>query len=88
MTVTYARSSSARDEGVSLATGQTLSPDGLVRSPHFFSGFVLDAEQCARGILAVANVAAASYYSRIEWSSLDPVVTSDGERLRLSLIHI
>ena len=46
------------------------------------AGTVVDAEQCARGILAVAEVAATSYYTRIEWSSLDPVVTSDGERLR------
>lgn len=82
MTVTYAHDSVADDGTLALATGTAVGPDGLVQGPHFFSGFVLDAEQCARGILAVANVAATSYYTRIEWSSLDPVVTSDGERLR------
>lgn len=82
MTLTYAHSSFAAGKAVSLATGTALGPSGLVEGPHFFSGFVLDAEQCARGILAVANVAATSYYTRVEWSSLDPVVTSDGERLR------
>ena len=82
MTVTYAWESIADDRSIELATSMATGPSGLVDSPHFFSGFVVDAEECARGILAVANVAATSYYSRIDWSSLDPVVTSDGERLR------
>lgn len=82
MTATYRHDSLVDDGALTLATGTAVGPEGLVQSPHFFSGFVLDAEQCARGILAVANVAATSYYTRIEWSSLDPVVTSDGERLR------
>lgn len=82
MSLTSAASSTAGPHSVSLAAGPGIGPAGRVESPHFFSGTVVDAEQCARGILAVADVAATSHYRRIEWSSLDPVVTSDGERLR------
>lgn len=82
MSLTYGFRSTADPRSVSLATAPGIGPAGRVASPHFFSGTVVDAEQCARGVLAVADVAAASYYTRIEWSSLDPVVTSDGERLR------
>ncbi len=82
MSLTYGFPSTADPVSVWLATAPGIGPAGRVASPHFFSGTVVDAEQCARGILAVAEVAATSYYTRIEWSSLDPVVTSDGERLR------
>lgn len=81
MSLTHA-SSAAGPSSMSLPTTRGLGPAGRIDRPHFFSGTVLDAEQCARGILAVADVAATSYYTRIQWSSLDPVVTSDGERLR------
>lgn len=82
MSPTYPWASLADDQSIALATSAVNTPVGVVEHPFFFSGFVPDAEECARGILAVANVAATSYYERIIWSALDPVVTGDGERLR------
>ena len=66
MTATYRHDSLVDDGTLTLATGTAVGPEGLVQSPHFFSGFVLDAEQCARGILAVANVAA----TKLIWLAL------------------
>lgn len=53
--------------------------------PRFFSGFLTAPEQGAQGLLAVAAIARARYFTPTTAASLalrDPVVTSDGERLR------
>lgn len=55
----------------------------LVRAhPHFFSGFLAEAQPAAAGLLGLANVAATAYYRKAPPYSRDPVVTCDAERLR------
>ncbi|MFI5752056.1 SWIM zinc finger family protein [Streptomyces sp. NPDC051644] len=66
--------------GLETAGGHT--PRGTERHPRFFSGFLTSPRIAARGLLAVADVASARYYQRTLPSSLDPVVTGNGDRLR------
>ncbi|MEU0276272.1 SWIM zinc finger family protein [Streptomyces sp. NPDC006307] len=65
-----------------LETSGGLTPTGAEAHPRFFSGFVTSPRIAARGLLAVADVAAARYYQRLRPASLDPVVTGNGDRLR------
>ncbi|MFD4137409.1 SWIM zinc finger family protein [Streptomyces sp. NPDC058572] len=82
----YARASAlvssqgGRRLGLESAGGTT--PQGAKAHPHFFSGFVTSAQATARGLLAVADVAAARYDERTGRPVLDPVVTGNGDRLR------
>ncbi len=62
--------------------GGGLTPRGAEARPRFFSGFLASPQVAARGLLAVADVAAARYHQRIRPGSLDPVVTGNGDRLR------
>ncbi|GAA3051112.1 SWIM zinc finger domain-containing protein [Streptomyces roseofulvus] len=59
-----------------------MTPRGAEAHPHFFAGFLAAPQIAARGLLAVADVAAARYYQRTRPGSLDPVVTGNGDRLR------
>ena len=64
--------------------GRTAS--GQAANPRFFAGFLTEPEQAAKGLLSVAAVARARYYvpmtaQRLQ-EILDPVVTSNGDRLR------
>ncbi|MEV4945765.1 SWIM zinc finger family protein [Streptomyces sp. NPDC053755] len=65
-----------------LETSGGLTPAGAEAHPRFFSGFLTSPQIAARGLLAVADVAAARYHQRIRPGSLDPVVTGNGDRLR------
>ncbi|MGW2277360.1 SWIM zinc finger family protein [Streptomyces sp. NPDC001770] len=65
-----------------LETAGGLTPRGAEPHPRFFSGFLASPGIAARGLLAVADVASARYYQRQSGSSLDPVVTGNGDRLR------
>ncbi|WP_046498289.1 SWIM zinc finger family protein [Streptomyces odonnellii] len=65
-----------------LETSGGLTPAGAEAHPRFFSGFLASPRAAARGLLAVADVAGARYYQRTAGSSLDPVVTGNGDRLR------
>ncbi|MEU8698272.1 SWIM zinc finger family protein [Streptomyces sp. NPDC048680] len=65
-----------------LETAGGLTPRGAEPHPRFFEGFLTSPQVAARGLLAVADVAAARYYQRTLLSSLDPVVTGNGDRLR------
>lgn len=75
-----ASSRSGRSLGLETAGGST--PLGAEAHPRFFSGFLASPQIAARGLLAVADVAAARYYQRTLLASLDPVVTGNGDRLR------
>src|SRR5690349_175454 len=75
-----ASSGAGRSLGLETAGGST--PQGAEAHPRFFSGFLASPRIAARGLLAVADVAAARYYQRTLLSSLDPVVTGNGDRLR------
>ncbi|MFF2778434.1 SWIM zinc finger family protein [Streptomyces sp. NPDC058052] len=82
----YARPSSLESTAsgrlLGLETAGGLTPRGAEAHPHFFSGFLATPQIAARGLLAVADVAAARYYQRMRPGSLDPVVTGNGDRLR------
>ncbi|MEU2673730.1 SWIM zinc finger family protein [Streptomyces sp. NPDC007164] len=65
-----------------LETSGGLTPRGAESHPRFFSGFLTSPGIAARGLLAVADVASTRYYQRTLPSSLDPVVTGNGDRLR------
>ncbi|MGZ2360433.1 SWIM zinc finger domain-containing protein [Streptomyces sp. 372A] len=75
-----ASSRAGRSLGLETAGGST--PHGAEAHPRFFSGFLASPHIAARGLLAVADVAATRYYQRTLLSSLDPVVTGNGDRLR------
>ncbi|MBT2442433.1 SWIM zinc finger family protein [Streptomyces sp. ISL-36] len=82
----YSRPSALEFSGagrlLGLETSGGLTPAGAEAHPRFFSGFLTSPQIAARGLLAVADVAAARYYQRIRPASLDPVVTGNGDRLR------
>jgi hypothetical protein len=64
--------------------GRTAS--GRAANPRFFAGFLTEPEQAAKGLLSVAAVARSRYFvpmtSQRLAEILDPVVTSNGDRLR------
>ncbi|MEV7308046.1 SWIM zinc finger family protein [Streptomyces microflavus] len=82
----YARPSALESSQVGavlgLETAGGLTPRGAEAHPRFFAGFLSAPRVAARGLLAVADVAAARYYQRALPASLDPVVTGNGDRLR------
>ncbi len=69
-----------------LETSGGSTASGQAANPRFFAGFLTEPEQAAKGLLSVAAVARARYYvpmtaQRLQ-EILDPVVTSNGDRLR------
>lgn len=74
--------SSQAGQLLGLETAGGLTPRGSESHPRFFSGFLTSPRIAARGLLAVADVASTRYYQRALPSSLDPVVTGNGDRLR------
>ncbi len=82
----YARPSSLESTAsgrlLGLETAGGLTPRGAEAHPRFFAGFLAAPQIAARGLLAVADVAAARYHQRTRPGSLDPVVTGNGDRLR------
>lgn len=74
--------SSQAGQLLGLETAGGLTPRGAEPHPRFFEGFLAAPHVAARGLLCVADVAAARYYQRTLLSSLDPVVTGNGDRLR------
>ncbi|MBT2406157.1 MULTISPECIES: SWIM zinc finger family protein [unclassified Streptomyces] len=82
----YVRPSALTSDGagrlLGLETAGGLTPVGAEAHPQFFAGFLRSPQAAARGLLAVADVAAARYYQRTLRASLDPVVTGNGDRLR------
>ncbi|MFB6504049.1 SWIM zinc finger family protein [Streptomyces sp. NPDC002466] len=74
--------SSQTGQLLGLETSGGLTPRGTELHPRFFSGFLTSPRIAAQGLLAVADVASTRYYQRTLASSLDPVVTGNGDRLR------
>ncbi len=56
--------------------------------PRFFNGFLIRPDMAAAGLLAVAEVARTRYFQPADTSFRDPVVTSDGERLRFESFSV
>ncbi|CCK31694.1 hypothetical protein BN159_7315 [Streptomyces davaonensis JCM 4913] len=75
--------SAADGRRLGLETSRGATPTGTADHPRFFAGFLTSPQAASAGLLAVADVAAARYYQRQLRASLDPVVTGNGDRLRL-----
>ena len=84
--VAYRRSSALRSaadgQHLGLETSRGATPSGVEDHPRFFTGFLTSPQMASAGLLAVADVAATRYYQRQAPTSLDPVVTGNGDRLR------
>jgi hypothetical protein len=74
--------SAAGGQRLGLETSRGATPSGVEDHPRFFAGFLTSPQVASAGLLAVADVAAARYYQRQLRTSLDPVVTGNGDRLR------
>ncbi|MGN6130538.1 MAG: SWIM zinc finger family protein, partial [Nocardioidaceae bacterium] len=85
-TLTYRRPSSLGEDGLRLETSGGATATGPATHPRFFDGFLCAPEQGAHALLAVAQVARARYFTPMTAQRLaeilDPVVTSNGDRLR------
>ncbi len=83
-------SSAASDNGrpdVRIATSGGITSRGLVDHPRFFDGFLGHGEQMATALLVIAKVARSRFYVppgmvAAMIRAADPVVTSNGDRLR------
>ncbi|MGW3413252.1 SWIM zinc finger family protein [Streptomyces sp. NPDC000888] len=68
---------------LALETSGGATPDGEAANPRLFSGFLTAPAAAAAALLTVADIAATRYYQPAAPASLDPVVTADGDRLRM-----
>ncbi|MEV7345856.1 SWIM zinc finger family protein [Streptomyces sp. NPDC093544] len=75
--------STAGRRTLALETSGGATPSGEAAHPRFFSGFLTAPVAAAAALLTVADVAATRYYQPAAPASLDPVVTADGDRLRM-----
>lgn len=85
-TLTYLRPSALVDGELTLQTAGGVTEAGPRAHPRFFSGLLTRPEPAATGLLAVADVARARYFTPMTAATLaaihDPVVTAAGDRLR------
>lgn len=82
-TYAYARSSGISAGRLGLATSGGMTARGAAVHPHFFSGVVIEAAAAAGGLIALADVAQTRYHQPRPTGFRDPVVTCNGDRLRL-----
>ncbi|MGK5738078.1 SWIM zinc finger family protein [Micromonospora sp. URMC 103] len=86
-TYTYLHASAVHESSagrtLALETSGGNTPAGEVTNPRFFNGFLTAPAAAAAALLAVADVAAARYYRPQLSAWLDPVVTANGDRLRM-----
>ncbi|MDF5755746.1 SWIM zinc finger family protein [Spongiactinospora sp. TRM90649] len=82
----YASPSRMTGDRLGLSTSGGRTPSGPATRPRFFSGLVTQAAPAAAALLGLADVAMARYHRPRAgggvWSR-DPVVTCDGDRLRM-----
>jgi hypothetical protein len=80
----YRRASTLTDAGLLLETSGGSTDRGLPANPRFFAGFLVAAERTAAGMLVLADLARADFRrSGAERVFRDPILTSDGSRLRM-----
>ncbi|TDD67719.1 SWIM zinc finger family protein [Actinomadura rubrisoli] len=80
---TYARPSALDGGLLGLATSGGTTATGPRPHPHFFSGILTQAAPAAAALLALADVAQTRYFQPRPTGFRDPVVTCNGDRLRL-----
>lgn len=74
---------SAAGRTLALETSGGATPEGEAANPRFFTGFLTAPTASAAALMAVGDVAATRYYRPRPSSFLDPVVTANGDRLRM-----
>ena len=78
----YQTASRVRTGQLTLATSGGVTEAGPALHPYFFRGFLTGPASAAQALLAVAAVARANYVAPLRTFTLDPVVTSNTDRLR------
>lgn len=78
----YQAASALRHGELDLATSGGITETGPALHPCFFRGFLTDPSSTAQALLVTAAVARANYFTPVTRSMLDPVVTSNTDRLR------
>ncbi|WP_344239592.1 SWIM zinc finger family protein [Actinocorallia libanotica] len=79
----YAAPSGLVQGRLGLATSGGTTSRGAVAHPHFFSGVLARGDVGAAGLLGLADVAQTRYFQPRPTGFRDPVVTCNGDRLRL-----
>ncbi|MEU4700144.1 SWIM zinc finger family protein [Nonomuraea dietziae] len=79
----YAGPSTLDGSRLDLSTSGGRALSGPQAHPRFFSGLITEAAPAAAGLLALADVAMTRYHQPRPGWTRDPVVTCDGQRLRL-----
>jgi hypothetical protein len=83
----YVQASAVRESPagrtLALETSGGATPAGLVANPRFFDGFLTAPAAAAAALLTVTEVAASRYYRPRPSAWLDPVITANGDRLRM-----
>ncbi len=79
----YTRPSGLAEGLLGLSTSGGTTDIGPQAHPHFFSGLLTQAAPAAAGLLALADVAQARYHQPRPTVLRDPVVTCNGDRLRM-----
>ncbi|TDD32069.1 SWIM zinc finger family protein [Actinomadura sp. KC06] len=80
---TYTRPSGLDGGLLGLSTSGGTTTTGPRPHPHFFSGVLTQAAPAAAALLALADVAQTRYHQPRPTSFRDPVVTCNGDRLRM-----
>ncbi|SEG07127.1 SWIM zinc finger [Thermomonospora echinospora] len=79
----YTRPSGLAGDQLGLSTSGGTTDSGPKAHPHFFSGLLTQAAPAAAALLGLADVAQARYHQPRPTSMRDPVVTCNGDRLRM-----
>ncbi|MEU5879302.1 SWIM zinc finger family protein [Spirillospora sp. NPDC047279] len=79
----YSRPSALAGDSLGLSTSGGTTAAGPAAHPHFFSGLLTQAAPAAAGLIALADVAQARYHQPQLTAMRDPVVTCNGDRLRM-----
>ncbi len=80
---TYTRPSGLDAGLLGLSTSGGTTSSGPSAHPHFFSGVLTQAAPAAAALLALADVAQTRYFQPRPTSFRDPVVTCNGDRIRM-----
>lgn len=79
----FASGSRVTGTGLSLDIAPALTPRGPVALPSFFHGVSTRPEVLARALLVLADITATRYTTRTPSALKDPVLTAQGDRLRI-----
>ncbi|MFG2005422.1 SWIM zinc finger family protein [Spirillospora sp. NPDC048911] len=79
----YTRPSALAGDALGLSTSGGTTAAGPDAHPHFFSGLLTQAAPAAAALIGLADVAQARYYQPQLTAMRDPVVTCNGDRLRM-----